>query len=340
MPPITVQLSFPDPRPTTNPYIVQLLDALRAEPSLRVRTFSWRRALLQRADVFHAHWPEILVTGRGRLRTAVRQALFCLLMLRMRVAGTAIVRTVHNLELPSGLSRNQERLLRWFDRATDARIVLNGVTPLPASQPHTLIPHGDYRSWFGRFDRPAMVPGRVTYFGLIRRYKNVEALASAFARMPGDCTLVISGRPSSDDLRDSILRALDGDPRATTSFDFLSEADLARVASEAQLVVLPYLHMHNSGGLLAALSLDRPVLVPRNAANDELAAEVGEEWVLRYEGDLTPAVLADALERAKRIQPDARPDLTGRSWTLAGRRHAEAYHEAVRSRRPERGGAA
>ncbi len=329
MRPVIVQQSFPDPRPTTNPYIVQLLEALRQQPGIEVRTFSWARAILRRYDVFHAHWPEILVTGRGRTRTMARQVLFCLLMLRLAVRRTAVVRTVHNLDLPTGLGRTQTLLLRWFDRVTDHRIVLNSSTVLDPGQWSTVVLHGDYRRWFSRFPRPAAVPGRFAFFGLIRRYKNVEALAGAFAATPGDYSLVIAGKPSSDDLRDAIVRALSGDPRAAVDFGFLSEEALALVASEAQVIVLPYRHMHNSGGVLAALSLDRPVIVPSNAANDELADEVGQEWVLRYEGELTPAVLENGIRSASRLPPGARPDLDARSWDLAGPLHAEAYREAV-----------
>ena len=52
-----VQQSFPTPRPTTNPYLVMLRDAVDAVPGVTVRTFSWRAALTRRADVFHVHWP-------------------------------------------------------------------------------------------------------------------------------------------------------------------------------------------------------------------------------------------------------------------------------------------
>ena len=60
-----------------------------------------------------------------------------------------------------------------------------------------------------------------------------------------------------------------------------------REVSESELVVLPYHQMHNSGSVLAALSLDRSVLVPDSEFNRSLAEEVGPGWVVTYDGDLT-----------------------------------------------------
>ena len=42
--------------------------------------------------------------------------------------------------------------------------------------------HGHYRDWFARYDQPAAVPGRLSYFGLIRRYKGVDVLLQALTR--------------------------------------------------------------------------------------------------------------------------------------------------------------
>ena len=100
--------SFPPPRSTTNPYVVMLADSLRALPTVEVRYFSWKTALLSRYDVFHAHWPEILASGRSPLRKLVRQALFVLLLLKLRITRTPAVRTLHNLHLPDGISRCRE----------------------------------------------------------------------------------------------------------------------------------------------------------------------------------------------------------------------------------------
>ena len=198
--PLRVLQSFGRPRPTTNPYIAMLNDCLDQHPEVELLTFKWRRALTADVDVFHAHWPEILVGGHRPLKTAVRQVLFLIMLIRMRVRGTAIVRTQHNLELPQGISRRETALLKLFERWTTLRIRLNTHTEI-SEQPFTTIVHGHYRNWFARYPRRERQPGHLAYFGLIRRYKAVDTLLAAFRQLPTDgepVSLYIGGNPSTD----------------------------------------------------------------------------------------------------------------------------------------------
>lgn len=332
--PVRVLASFPEPRPTTNPYIVMLKEAVQARDDVALDTFSWRRALTGSYDVFHAHWPEILVNGHSPLKKAVRQALFVAAMLRWRALGTAIVRTAHNLELPQGITRREQMLLRWFERRTDLRIRLNDVTDVPGEV--ETVPHGHYVDWFStRGDasiRP--VPGRAVYVGLIRRYKAVDTLVGAWADLPAGAEverLVVAGAASSDDLLQQVTDAAHGDPRVEIRPGFLTEEALADLVRSATLVVQPAPAMHNSGTVLAALSLGRPVLVPDNEVNRRLAAEVGPGWIHTFAGDLTAADLERAVREAASTlaDPAARPDLSLRDWDRSADGHARAYRRAA-----------
>jgi glycosyltransferase involved in cell wall biosynthesis len=326
--PFTVLQSFPEPRETTNPYVVMLRDALDRTPGARVLTFSWRRALTARYDAFHAHWPEILVDGNGPVKKLVRQALFVLFLLRLRLTRVPLVRTVHNLELPEGLSRREVALLRWAERATALRIRINGTTELDGGTPVETVLHGHYRDWYAPHPRRERRPGRLAFVGQVRRYKGVESLVAAFAETTDpELSLRVAGRPTSEDLADQ-LRAAAADPRIGMSLTFLPDADLVAEVSEAELVVLPYREMHNSGGALAALSLGTPVLVPDNEATRDLAAEVGPGWVHTFTAPLTGADLEGALDRLRSAPPAAAPDFSRREWDGAGRAHLAAYRRA------------
>ena len=93
--------------------------------------------------------------------------------------------------------------------------------------------------------------------------------------------------------------------------------------------MLPYRSMHNSGAVLLALSLGRPVLVPANQVNDDLAAEVGPQWVLRYAGPLTTQVLAAAIAELAAHPVTGQPNLTARQWPALGTQHVQVYEEAL-----------
>ncbi|MGH1550679.1 glycosyl transferase [Leifsonia poae] len=329
---IVVLQSFPEPRATTNPYIIMLARAIRAQPDAELLTFSWRTALLGRYDVFHIHWPEILLEGRTPSRALARQLLTALLLLRLSLLRTPVVRTVHNLGLHDGIGRWRRFLLRGFARLTTVRIVLNPQTPLPDGAEAITILHGHYRDWFDGVPRRSPVPGRLGYFGLIRPYKNVRGLVDAFRGLPPDASLQVGGRPSSPELAEEIAAVASGDDRIALSFGFLTDDELVAIATSAQLVVLPYREMHNSGGTLAALSLDRPVLIPDNDVNGALAAEVGEAWVRRYSGPLTTETLERTLEELQADPPCGQPDLSARDWVTVGEEHVDAYRHARRLR--------
>jgi glycosyltransferase involved in cell wall biosynthesis len=329
--PFVVQQSFPTPRPTTNPYLVMLGRSLSALDGVALRTFSWRSALLGRYDVFHVHWPEILVSGHSRGKTAVKQLLFVLLLLRLRVTRTPLVRTMHNLELPTGISRREIVLLRWAERWTALWIVLNPVTRLAPERAVATVLHGHYRDWFAPYPRAERTPGRLTFVGLIRRYKGVERLIDAFGQTRSsapELSLRLAGNPSTDELADVVRSAAAGDERISARLEFLDDADLVREITAAELVVLPYRAMHNSGSVLAALSLDRPVLVPDNEVNRRLAAEVGPGWFHFFTDELGAEELTTAVAALRGRPPVAPPDLSARNWDNAGRAHLDAYRRA------------
>jgi len=192
--PFVVLQSYQQPTSTTNPYIVLLSNSLAALPNVEVLTFTWRRALTARVDVFHMHWPEIRISGRTASRRIAQQVLFALLMCRLHLTRTAIVRTAHNLRLPEGISRRETLLLRLADRWTTLRIRLNTTTEFAAGQPFVTIAHGHYKDWFKPHVKLAPIPGRIVYFGLIRRYKGVEGLIDAFRQVPVAANLGIPVR--------------------------------------------------------------------------------------------------------------------------------------------------
>ena len=327
--------SFPEGRTTTNPYLLQLSRSL--SPHVEVLGFTWRRALICRYDVFHVHWPEILLQGRTPVRALARRMLFRLFLMRLRLRRTAVVRTLHNVRSHELSPQHDQRLLERFDQRTTLWIRLNPFTPVPADVLEHTIPHGDYRDWYFDLTSGTPVPGRLLYFGLIRPYKGVDTLIHAFRHLGTELlddplpTLRIVGAPQSSDLAKRLQLTAAGDPRIEFVLRHASDAELADAIQAAELVVLPYAEMHNSGAALLALSLDRAVLLPENAVTTALANEVGTDWVLTYTGPLCAEVLTDALVRARQPRRALAPDLSHRRWSAGAAAHVEAYGRALQS---------
>lgn len=329
--------SFGEPRGTTNPYIVMLRDALVAEPSIEHVPFSWRMALTGRYDVLHVHWPDALLDGRHWWTRAGKRVALAGVIARIDRRGIAVVSTVHNVTPPSGPYLDRV-LIRSLRRRTDVRIRLAAQTPEVEGVASVLIPHGHYRTWYDGMPRADAVPGRLAYAGLIKPYKGVEALVTAFAdafAVDPTLTLRIAGHPTDDAAAARLRAASERLPGLEATLRYVGEEEFVEAVTASELVVLPYRSMHNSGAALAALSLSRPVLVPDNELTRALSAEVGPGWVHRFSGGITAGALLDAIAAVRAEPPGSAPDLSGREWEDAGAEHARAYRLAV-GRRLER----
>lgn len=315
-------------RPTTNPYLKQLYQTVGQHVDLTL--FSWREALLGRFDVFHIHWPELLIRGSNRRRTALRRLATLMVLTRIRCSRRVIVRTVHNIEPHEPGSKWEQRLLSLIDRWTTLYILLTPESVPRSDAPSVVIPHGDYISWFSGMLVPPTEPGTILHPGLIRPYKGIEELLSVFCHLDAVyLTLRIVGKTQSEEMSNHILLACQNDRRVIAVLQFVSDEEMATEIGRAQFIVLPYREMHNSGIALLSLSLNRPILVPRNASTDALAREVGDQWVLRFDAPLTDQALT-AAELATRTMTGVNPpNLSQRSWPRVSIAHIHAYQAAI-----------
>lgn len=319
---------LPAPDGTTQ-YVDHMIGG--APPEIQILTFSWFRAIFGAYDVLHVHWPEFLVRQRTPVGRFVKQVLARTLLLRLELTETPVVRTAHNIAPHESGDRLERQFLDALDRRTALWVRLNPTTPLPSGVRSATIPHGHYRSVFPPDPGTTPEPGRLVQFGLIRRYKGIERLLEVFGAI-NDPTmrLTIAGRPQDDTLAAHVAAVAAADDRVEARLEFVSDEVLAHEVRRAELVVLPYTQMHNSGAALLALSLDRPVLVPRSAATDALAREVGEGWVIMFDGVLQRGDLLRAMAVARLTRDrGTRPHLAERDWELVGRQHAEAYRRVV-----------
>ncbi|HBK46225.1 MAG TPA: GDP-mannose--glycolipid 4-beta-D-mannosyltransferase [Xanthomonadaceae bacterium] len=326
-PQITVLFSTERPDGKTNPYLTQLYASLPEQ--VHPRFFSMRDALLSRYDVLHLHWPEYLLRHRSGIGTLAKQACAALLLLRLQLTATPVVRTLHNLAPHEDRGWRERALLQWIDRLTRRWIRINATTPVRPPFTDTIL-HGHYRDWFARMPQDAPVAGRLLHFGLIRPYKGVETLLQAMRHLDDPrISLRIVGNPATPDMRAQVERACAGDPRISALLAYVEEPVLAREVSQSELVVLPYRQMHNSGTLLLALSLARPVLAPRSDANAAIAEEVGPGWVFLYDGEFDAALMQRTLDQVRAAPRAAAPDLSQRDWARIGRQHYRTYLEAL-----------
>ena len=327
-----------------NPYTWLLCSHLAAL-GVRVTDFTPGRALRGGYDVLHVHWPEKALNAESLLGRFAGAVAALAMLKAAHLHGARITWTAHN-------SRPHEsrhpRLEQWYWSAVMRRVdmvihpsvagmgVVEALYPGLARRPHAVVPLGHFRdiypdavsreearAGFGISDSARVV----AFLGLVRPYKNVPHLIRTVRGLPpeaGEVVLLVGGAPHTPALADEVREAAGGDPRVRLALGHVPDDDLQRYLRAADLVVLPFRDITNSGSALLALSFDRPVLVPARGAMGELQTLAGADWVCTYDGDLTPELLARALDWAARQRPGG-PCLDALEWPEIARQTLSVY---------------
>lgn len=308
--------------------------------------------------------------GAGRMRRAARLAQHVpdMLALRRRVRGADVVHfqwlSVQQLDahlLPRGVPlvltahdvlpreprlgqrHAQRRLLERVDavvvHSEHGRARLTGELGLDPARV-TVIPHGA----FTHLAEPAHAAGLppdlaavegpvVLLFGLIRPYKGIDVALEAWRGVEG-AELWVVGMPRMDT---APLRAA-APPGVRFVERFVGDEELPAYFRRADVVLLPYREIEQSGVLFTALAFGAPLLLSDVGGFPEVAAQgaavtfrSGDAAALRAELDrllgdpAARAALRSGAERAARERygwPEiARAHLALYAW-LAGRRAA------------------
>jgi beta-1,4-mannosyltransferase len=311
-----------------NPYNYLLCQELRKRGA-EVDEYSFQSSLLSSFDILHIHWPEVTfntATSTVQARLQARLLLAAIDVARRR--GAKLVWTVHNLRSHEKKYPEAEQLFwRRFVPRVDAVIALSGSGleavcqrfPELGRLPGFVIPHHHYRGEYEDVISREQARARLglsrdaavmVFFGRVVEYKNLPALVEATRALPStlgerELKLVVAGKPRTEKLERELRAASAGDPRILL--------DLARVPRDqaqvyfraADLIVLPYREILNSGSAVLALSFDRPVLMPALGAAEDLKALVGADWIFDYR-ELSPAVLDQTLRQVL-ARPDRSP---------------------------------
>lgn len=307
----------------SNPYNAMLYDAL-SERGVEVVEFGVREVLRQRPDVVHVHWPESALNKPRRRAAAFRSVQLLVVLGLARRRGARVVWTAHNARSHFRRYPRAERLW-WhaFVRLVDGWISLSSTAsaevlaahPRLADRPTAVVAHGHYRGAYPDGPAERFAPGRTVVFaGRVKPYKGVPELLAAFSRLDRpDVRLVVAGRCDDAELAAELSRTTD--PRVDLRLREIPESEVVPLLRGADLVVLPFRAVLNSGSAMLALSFGAPVLCPATGALAELADAV-PGWVLTYDGELTAEVISAALDQGR---PAGLPDLSCFDWSeLAG----------------------
>lgn len=311
---------------------------------IQVDELSHLKLLTNRYTIWHIHWPELPLNEKSIIKAFIKIKVLLIQIDWARRRGTKIVWTIHNLSAHEGL---HSKLSAWFWKAftqrLDGCISLSetGMTvaqhrfPELKSIPGFVVSHGHYREEYpnqmntheARTSLELPYSAKVLlFFGRIRFYKNVPQLIKAFRQLPdSEAILCIVGCPDFPELAEEIKQEASLDSRIRLYLNFVPQDKAQLYFQAADLVVLPYREILNSGSAILALSFDRPILVPLYGALGELQDHVGKEWVRTYTGDINTFQIEAALKWIRNTSRSQHAPLEAFAWNELAQQTITAY---------------
>ena len=282
------------------------------------------------ADLVHYMWLPIPAVDR-RLLAPKRPRVYTMHW-RLPEAGTRIAGTLTRLlaEMDAVVVHSEHGARRLEDDF--------GVPPRRLR----VIPHGAF-DYLTRQEVEVLLPDElrevttpvIMAFGLVRPYKGTDVLLEAFRQVEG-AELWVVGMPRMpmDALRELARRA----PGTVRFVDrFITDPEIPAFMRRADVVVLPYRNIEQSGVLYTALAFGRPMVLSSVGGFPEVA----EQGAARVVPPGDPDALAQALRElladrsAREALADAATEAaaTTYSWERIGAATMELYRELLGERR-------
>lgn len=269
-------LQYPDSK---NPYTRLWRESLGRQGvafsvASRPQDFLMRALSPASLDLVHLHW--VHPVSRNLLLGVLKFLMFQSALLIFWLRGVKIFWTVHNLLPHEKQHLWLDRLNNWLVARFVAGVFVHGKSAIPPVSRALSLPeprihcamHGNYAGVMPSPEvteaEPEPLPGcHFLYFGLVRPYKGVLDLMGQYATLPLAGRLTVAGDPQGAGMRRAVEAAAARDARIDLHLGYLEDGELARLIHAADVVVLPFHEVFTSGSLVMALTMGKPVILPR-----------------------------------------------------------------------------
>ena len=288
-----------------NAFTGQLYSTIEKGRDVHVTEWTPIRMLLCGYDVVHLHWPDNVLNDRVWMRAAAKVLALQLALAWVRVFGRKIVWTAHNVASHHHFHPHVERLFwRFFISSLSGIICLSdeslarlrSLRKATGGIPSLVVPHGTYRGAYPNTvtrqearARLGLKPDSrvVLNLGQLSSYKNAERLIEV-GRECSEISVLIAGR-LCEARYGSELRALArGISNVHLHLRFIPDDELQCYLNAADVFVLPYDDITNSGCAILSLSFGVPILAPDLPCFRSLRKRFGDDWVTLYEEGFDP----------------------------------------------------
>ena len=309
-----------------------------------------------RPHILHIHdLTEYIYDNTSRARSFIRFIRFLLHILIIKIIGTKIVWTVHDLydkvdgQCILGIisGRVTTALFDIFiahDKKTKKNI--ESTFRFRKKQSIFVIPHGNYidccQNKIGSDIAKEILRIPDTHFvfllfGFLHRYKGAIELIDSFKKITDkDVSLVIAGMLASDQLGTEIRERIGGHKNILFIPKWFGNDEMQLYFNACDCAVFRYKYTTTSGSLIMAMSFGRTCIAPREGYFEEVLGGLGGILYDKTNDESLYEAMKTAIGRKKEL-----PELGARnkkwvekhSWPHVARKTKEAYDFLLEKRR-------
>lgn len=252
------------------------------------------RSVSSNPGILNIHWTTpILQYATGPFRAAIELDRFSAALHKFRTAGGRLIWTLHNV-LPHEARHvwAETQLAQLMADRADAIHALSEITARQASEVLRLDPRrvvviehssyvGQYPDWISRDAARSQLGLSSTdkvlvALGGIRPYKGLGRLLDVFHELAEEdpsLYLLVAGKPAATQETAGLQRRCEQSSRVISEFSHVPDDQLQVWWGAADLAVLPYSRILNSGVFWLAQTFGLPIVGPRTGALLDLADE-------------------------------------------------------------------
>ena len=190
-----------------------------------------------------------------------------------------------------------------------------------------IVPHGNYFPFYDKLPLPAKSDTlNLLFFGQIKYVKGLEILLEALSivvKKNRNVHLVVAGRPwqTNKNKYIELINELNLSNNVDTNFEYIEDHEVFKYYEKADIVVLPYRKIYQSGVLLLTMSLGRAAIVSNLPAFTEIIEHNVNGYLFNTEDaeDLARCILKISMDRNIEVSKRARSSISrAYNWKTIG----------------------
>ncbi|WP_009632910.1 glycosyltransferase family 4 protein [Synechocystis sp. PCC 7509] len=261
----------------------------------------------KKPNFVHFHSLHSFFLTSSRLKSLVKLVVFLGQVFALRLIGTKIIWTVHDLKSHSSQYLKIDRFGTTLFMMLTHKIITHYevakrevITTLGLKNEDKIfvIPHGNYIDYYeNKIDRiearrALSIPSSSLMFlflGRIEGYKGVVEMIDAFKQLNNkEAQLVIAGKIETKELENLLKQKIAGEDNIQLISGFVPDKQIQVYMNACDVVEFPYLDILTSGAVLLAMSFGRACIAPRMSCFTEVLDESGAFF---YNPDIADGLL-------------------------------------------------